>query len=118
VSFQTSISFSGVGRSNPVERVVAARARSLGERFPEVKACRIAIEAPTPSLRACHARVTIATSADVFLIVESPRKDANEEGVFEVLERAFQAATVRLERRRTTHGLTSPTSTRSLGSAA
>jgi hypothetical protein len=100
MSLQTSIAFSGVGRSEPVEQMALARVRLLAERFPEVFAWRIAIEASKPSLGACHVRMTIAKAEGVLMIVQNPHEDASGSGVFKVLDRAFSAAAARLERMR------------------
>jgi len=100
MSLQTSVAFAGVGRSEPVEQMIIARARALHERFPEAIVWRIAIEASTSSLNGCHARITIATPDDVLMILASSHADANSRGVFGVLDRAFSSATIRLARKR------------------
>ena len=100
MSLQTSIAFAGVGRSEPVEQMIVGRVRALYERFPEAIVWRIAIEASTSSLNACHARITIATTGDVLMIAASSRADESTGGVFGILDRAFSAATIRLERKR------------------
>jgi hypothetical protein len=118
MSFQMSIGFTGVGRSEPVEQLASARVRLLLERFPEVTAWRVAIEAPAPTLNACHARMTIATAHHVLLIVESARDNGSGGGVFEVLDRAFSSAAIHLERKRGSSWSPPAEFSRRLGSAA
>jgi hypothetical protein len=115
---QTSVAFAGVGRSEPVEQMIVGRVRALHERFPEVTVWRIAIEASTPSLNGCHARMTIGTADDVLLIAETSGPDASAGGVFAILDRAFSAATLRLERKRASSWASAARPATRVGSAA
>jgi hypothetical protein len=117
MSHQTSIRFAGIGQCEPIERVVSARARLLREQFPELTVCRVVFESPTPSLRTCHVRVTVATRTDVLWASHGPHDSAEERGIFETVDRVFAVLAARLERMRPGPRLSS-TSPRSLGSAA
>ncbi len=94
---QTTLVTCGMRVPDGLKDTVAIRTADMAARFPGVRICRIALEAPAERSERYFVRVSVATHDDVFTVTEMVR-GREPELRHRALGRAFEAASVQLAR--------------------
>ena len=90
------LTFRDVERSDQVEAVVRERVDKLGRYFPNIIACRVALEVPnrTPQYDVRNHRVSIEVSVpgEELIVSREPNEHANFSDIYVTIRDAFDAA--------------------------
>lgn len=89
MALSTTTVFAGIPRSDMLEAYVCVRARDIGEEFPTLVTCRVAIEAPdhrSPH----HVRLAVATAGDAIFAGASAGAGGGSGDLYMLVDRAFE----------------------------